>query len=327
LAEDVTYMCGDNAGKMRNLPRFLFAYLWLLACSNDPTGLQGDERGLILYSKESTHASAEIWLVRPDGSDARRLTSNAVWDGHAHWSPDGRRIVFASESDSNPGWPFRRSEIHVMNADGSNVQKLTTGLDGSSNPRWSPDGTRIVFNRRGDDPRVRIYVMNADGSNLRPVTPPEGGDYLPDWSPDGTRVLYISSQPPTYREQMHVVNVDGTEIQMLGGDAACAGQARDARWSPDGARIAYSCETTAGKAIYTMKADGSDVVRLSPPNAPGAPTYDSAPAWSPDGRQVAFSSPRNVQVDMYIMSATGENATRLTTDDLIDVVSDWNRPR
>lgn len=311
---------------MRNPLILSVAWVSLLACGDEPTGLETDPRGLILYSRESTHASSEIWVVRPDGRAARQLTSNNVWDGHAHWSPDGRRVVFASERDSNPGWPVRRSEIHIMNADGSNVQKLTNGIDGSSGPRWSPDGTRIAFNRR-DDPRVRIYVMNADGTNLRPVTPPEGGAFLPDWSPDGNRILYISSQPPLYQSRMHVVNIDGTGVQMLGGDAACDGNVSDARWSRDGTRILYSCITRTGQAIYTMKADGTDAVRLSQPDVPGTVVYDWAVAWSPDGRQIAFSSSRTGYHNVYTMSSTGENATPVTDDDVIDIVSDWNRPR
>jgi TolB protein len=312
---------------MRHLLILSIACSFLAACDDGPSGPATDQRGLILYSKRSTYPGTEIWVASPDGSGARQLTSNTVWDGHAHWSPDGRRIVFTSEPDSNPGWPVRRPEIHVMNADGSNVQKLTNSLVGSSNPRWSPDGTRIAFNRR-DEPRVRIYVMNADGSDLRPVTPAEGGDFIPDWSPDGTKILFISGGPPESNARMHVVNVDGTGIEMLGGDAACDGQVKDARWSRDGTRILYDCDTRTGRAIYTMKADGTDVVRLSDPETPDTVVYDWAPAWSPDGTQIAFSSSRNgPNHDVYVMSSTGDDVTRITDDDLMDIVSDWNRPR
>ena len=321
-----TVTIGQAFLEMRSILTLLFALVTLSACEDDPTGLVSDARGLIVFSRESSHASSEIWVVRPDGSDARQLTSNNVWDGQAHWSPDGRRVVFASERDSNPGWPVRRSEIHVMNADGSDVRKLTNSVDGSSTPRWSPDGTRIVFSRR-DDPRVRVYVMNADGTDLRPVTPVEGGDFLPDWSPDGNRILYLSSQPPLYRRLMHVVNVDGTGVQMLGGDAACDGQVSDARWSPDGTRILYSCAMLNGQAIFSMKADGTDVVRLSRPDMPGTAVYDWAVAWSPDGRQIAFSSSRAGNHEVYVMSSTGENPTRVTDEASTDIVSDWNRPR
>jgi TolB protein len=304
----------------------LFVLVTLSACDDSPTGLVSDARGLILFYRQSSHASSEIWVVHPDGRDARQLTSNSIWDGDAHWSPDGRRIVFASERDSNPGWPVRRAEIHVMNADGSNVRKLTNSVDGSRTPRWSPDGTRIAFARR-DDSGYRVYVMNADGTNLRAVTPADGPEFLPDWSPDGNRILYISSQPPLYRPRMHIVNVDGTGAQMLGGDAACDGHVSDARWSPDGTRILYSCARLNGQMIFTMNADGTDVVQLSRPDMSGAAVYDWAVAWSPDGRQIAFSSSRAGDLDVYVMSSTGENPTRVTDEASTDIVSDWNRPR
>lgn len=74
------------------------------------------------------------------------------------WSPDGRKIAFASERDGN-------SEIYVMNADGSNVTRLTDA--GGNFPAWSPDGRRIAFASGGGPD---IYVMNADGSIVTRLT-------------------------------------------------------------------------------------------------------------------------------------------------------------
>ena len=89
---------------------------------------------------------------------SRRSRSGAAYAAPA-WSPDGRKIAFASERDGN-------SEIYLMNADGSGQRSLTRNLAYDGDPAWSPDGQKITFvsNRDG---RYAVYVMNADGSGQR----------------------------------------------------------------------------------------------------------------------------------------------------------------
>jgi Tol biopolymer transport system component len=82
---------------------------------------------------------------------------------HPVLSPDGRKIVFASEIDDASG------EIYVMNADGTGLRRLTTspGMDG--NPSWSPDGRRIAFaSYRGG--QLAVWSMTASGAKPRRLT-------------------------------------------------------------------------------------------------------------------------------------------------------------
>jgi len=72
-----------------------------------------------------------------------RLTNNNAHDSSASWSPDGRRIAFASNRDG-------KSEIYVMDADGSNVARLTNNLTDDGFPKWSPDGRKILFHSNRD---------------------------------------------------------------------------------------------------------------------------------------------------------------------------------
>ena len=79
--------------------------------------------------------------------------------GRLAWSPDGSRIAFSSFRDDN-------DEIYVMNADGTNLRRMTNHPAKDRYPAWSPDGQRLAFSshRDGND---EIYVMNADGTGSR----------------------------------------------------------------------------------------------------------------------------------------------------------------
>ena len=291
-------------------------YVLLLACGDDPTGLAGAP-GVLVLAKHPGGNGAEIWTMRPDGSDARQLTSDNRIDADADWSPDGQRIVFTKVNDTATTVPFNalQFEVHVMDADGSDVQRLTTRSDGSDrSPRWSPDGTQIVFSRNGANGPEGIFVMNADGSNARALYADSA--LWPDWSPDGTKILFVTSEFDLY-----VMNADGTGVTPLGGDAACPGHFREPRWSPDGSRIAYTCDNV-GYSIHTMRPDGTDIVTVRP-RVVGTGGI-GAPVWSPDGRFIAFWHVDGTN-DVFIVRSTGGGEVRITNDSRLDIVTDWQR--
>ncbi len=101
------------------------------------------------------------------------------------WSPDGERIVFSSNRDGDPK-NENSGEIYVMNADGSDVRRLTRYGFGAFRPSWSPDGKRMVFTsthhaKSTDDKDFEIYVMDADGTNVQRLTFNKGVDGHPAW--------------------------------------------------------------------------------------------------------------------------------------------------
>ena len=220
-----------------------------------------------------------------------------------------------------------------MNDDGSEVRRLFQSSLAAWHPRWSPDGRRIAF--ESYDPAVsgfRVYVMDADGSNVRQIASAAGDNLSPEWSPDGTRILFLSIRAPRFWRTMYLVNADGTGERQLSDDSVCFANIYSIRWSPDGSRIGYTCESDGG-SIYSVRADGTDRRLLIPPPA-GPPPQDFGPVWSPDGSQVAFSSTRGTlnQVlppvwHVFIANAVGGSVTRITSDSAGYTVADWGPPR
>jgi Tol biopolymer transport system component len=109
-----------------------------------------------------------VHIAKPDGTDDIVLRED-VGGRDPSWSPDGARIAFWRYIDS-----CCNSEIHVMNADGTDERRLTFESGPDFNPAWSPDGTMIAWTHLGE-----LRVMNADGSEQSRLAEGSG----PDWQP------------------------------------------------------------------------------------------------------------------------------------------------
>ena len=124
--------------------------------------------------------TTEIYVMDADGGNQQRLTENRQTDWFPSWSPDGERIVYASDRRGD----FENFEIYVMAADGGNQQKLTNNRNYDWKPSWSPDGKRVAFMSERDG-NAEIYVMGADGGNQQRLTNNRDGDSSPAWfNPD-----------------------------------------------------------------------------------------------------------------------------------------------
>jgi Tol biopolymer transport system component len=106
---------------------------------------------------ERGFGNSEVFVMNRDGSDPVNLTDHPAYDGWPSWSPDGARIAFASDREREGIW-----HIYVMNADGSNVHRVTP-LDPEdgyfTKPIWSPDGSRILCTRTKDG-NVEIFIVD-----------------------------------------------------------------------------------------------------------------------------------------------------------------------
>lgn len=257
-----------------------------------------------------------IHTMNADGTDVMSLHQDEL-GLNPDYSPDGQKIAFFSDCSFECGSTF--FDIMVMNEDGSDIEYLTRStLVREDNPDWSPDGLEIVYTVLDESDILNwqdIFVMNADGTNVRQLTnTPDDQELGPRWSPDGGQIVFYSNRDGDF--DLYVMKADGTETVNLTNTPEF-GESSPA-WSPDGSRIAF-VGTTFGcnideppcEEVYTMSANGTDVVRLT--NLSGL--VANRPAWSPDGTQISFDAygpDTSWESEIFIMDADGNNLNQIT---------------
>jgi Tol biopolymer transport system component len=234
--------------------------------------------------------SFEIFTMNPDGSDRTQITHDGVYDASPSWSPDGLRIVYASDRDSPAHLGCEAeatcNDVWVINADGTGQVQLTNNTGNDWQPDWGPDG-RIVFVRDRDGSRTDyfggdLYAMNNDGSGVTSLTSTAEGESQPRWSPDGTIIAFVREEDGVH--SLYVRSDDGsTERRLAFGLPCCHSvqpdELQDFSWSPDGTSIAFVSDGEVADTPDTLST--VNVVTGEITSLVQDSSGISAPAWRP----------------------------------------------
>jgi Tol biopolymer transport system component len=201
--------------------------------------------------------------VNPDGSDynVMKIPAPTLNLECPVWSPDGDRLACEGWDEVHPRRP--KGLFSVRTSDFGGLVRLTRNpYGGPDTPGdYSPDGTRIAFLRgrphRPED-QVAVFVAKSDGNHIRRLTRwGRTGCCKVSWSPDGRKILFSNG-----RGSLLTVRPNGTGLRKIPIDLDGRFFAFIAGWSPDGQRIGFTlCRRRCN--IYTMRPDGTDVVRLT----------------------------------------------------------------
>lgn len=209
----------------------------------------------------------ELFVSKRDGSNVRRLTDAPGYDAEGSYSPDGKLIVFCSLRHAFPLTQLSPEDrkrmdtdtayfgdIYLMNADGSNVRRLTRtpGYDGG--PFFSPDGQRVLwrrFNEKGDT--ADIYTMKLDGSDVRRLTDFGAMSWAPYFHPSGQYVIYTANKLGFANFELFLVDALGTKepVRVTHTDGFDGLPV----FSPDGKKLAWTSGRTPEKNSQIFMAD------------------------------------------------------------------------
>jgi TolB protein len=282
-----------GAGMALDWPRFLQA-----SSEKRPAGGStiGEGTGIVFGAVGNVEREdGALFVIDPLGGAGRQILDEPVGGEMAPaWSPDRTMIAFSM--NVTPGEDAdtvdTNMEIFVVDADGTDLRRLTHHAGTDSNPSWSPDGTRIAFTRfpdgavRESDSAVSIWSVTVDGSRLRELTGGPGLVDHPSWSPSGQEIAFHRYVAEDDAYDIFVMDMDGEDVRRL--PHTPAGSNTQPAWSPDGSRIAFVNDVDqnrlGGSNLYV--ADIASTPDVQQVTADTGSLHD--PAWSPDGSALAL---------------------------------------
>jgi len=309
--------------------------------------------GWIAYGSGDVQRSGQgghfnLRVISADGRTAANLTEGFVSKGFVYitrpaWAADGKSVLFSGVQNGILNvWkaPFSAGRL------AGSLARVTLGQGQDTGVAVSRDGTKLAFAALRNEPN--IWELTLDDSSARAVTQGGAPDY-PQPSPDGKTLLVQSNQ--TGDLAVWTIDLQGRFLSRLTPGQALEPQAR---WSPDGSRIAYvrngklvlqefgslnGVDTGVPSGSLEWSPDGKRIAVGSPGGPEEIRIYDvdrktvrpvtslkqelDYPTWSPDGRQISFQLQRGMVREVWVVPSEG-GAARPLTKDLEDSHPAWS---
>ncbi len=258
----------------------------------------------IVFHSYRDHAG-EIWIMRHDGSQAKKMTQG---NNHDRWpliSSDGKKIAFVSRRSGN--W-----DVFSMNIDGSGLLQITDTAANELGAAFSPDGQQIVYAQANQDDggSVDLFIAQADGANAQLLV--EGGVW-PVW---GANNQIVYGKPDNNQGGIYVFDPIKKQERLL---VSSENQPSSPTWSHDGKRVYFVQNSGAKKHVFSINNDGSGLHDLGI-----HAQIDSRPIDSPDGRLLIWGLNRHGDTDLFVYNLTQQQTKNLTPNSFYERFPDIN---
>jgi len=228
----------------------------------------------IAFQTAGAEGRFDIWTLEVATGDLRNLTEfegdfstgqDIAADESPAWSPDGQRLVFSSAGTGE-------GDLYLVDADGANLERLTSTPDPDLSPDWSPDGSLVVFSRNVPS-GTQLWVVDVATGAETQLTDPAGRDETPRWSPDGTRIAFsrfpfaAGAEEPSH--DLYVMDADGSNPVRL---TETPFSEIDPNWSPEGEELVF----TRDEGLVRLRLETGAELAIDP----GDGSF-SSPDWRP----------------------------------------------
>jgi dipeptidyl aminopeptidase/acylaminoacyl peptidase len=207
-------------------------------------------------------------------------------------SPDGSRVVYQVTKIHNAAKNEKSTNLWLINRDGSGTRQLTYSSKSDSHPRWSPDGTMILFESTRDG-SSQLYILDlVHGGEPRKITDISTGASQGLWSPDGSQIVFQS----TVRPEFSILPFAESNVKNREYDEAVSANIVKARTFT---KLFYrhwdSYVEDKRNHLFVIGSDGKDCRDITPGDRDAFPTSSTFVGgqeytFSPDGSHVLFTA-------------------------------------
>jgi Tol biopolymer transport system component len=290
------------------------------------------------FMRDSGPVVVDVYVMRPDGTDIRRVTPESIPDSSwVQWVPDSRHIALIRPAASGEGGtcadPCVGNELQFLDISGNGpIETVATAVGMDFVQFRPPDGRELLY-RALVDGKWGLFAMDRDGSNVRALEGPQipgeyGESYInAAYTPDGARIFYQrgSTDPGTPFGccQLWVMNADGSDAHEFVPPPGPTGEI----WrgvpavSPDGSRVAYwhNFNDRSTHQVAVTRSDGTGPLIQTGPALSGTAHW----VWAPDSSKILMFPDDGSSTSAYLLDPDGGPYTTVPWESGGDL--DWQR--